>query len=96
MEMTSYGLNTGGPGVMTSGWIVVSFMTLFVGLSMAEIVSAIPTSGGPYFWAAMLAPHRYAPFLSWLTGWFNFVGQVSINLCLVRLARSLHTANSFL
>ncbi|KAJ5733527.1 APA family basic amino acid/polyamine antiporter [Penicillium malachiteum] len=74
----SYGLTTGGPGVMTVGWIVVSVMTFFVGLSMAEIVSAIPTSGGPYFWAAMLAPHKYAPFLSWLTGWFNFVGQFAV------------------
>ncbi|KAK9242040.1 amino acid/polyamine transporter I [Lipomyces tetrasporus] len=74
----SYGLNTGGPGSMTVGWIVVSFMTFFVGLSMAEIVSAIPTSGGPYFWAAMLAPKKHAPFLSWLTGWFNFVGQFAV------------------
>jgi F0F1-type ATP synthase membrane subunit a len=28
---------------MVTGWIVVSFFTMFVGLSMAEIVSAIPT-----------------------------------------------------
>jgi amino acid transporter len=59
-------------------------MTFFVGLSMAEIVSAIPTSGGPYFWAAMLAPKKYAPFLSWLTGWFNFVGQVNTPLDMLR------------
>lgn len=51
-------------------------MTMFVGLSMAEIVSAHPTSGGPYFWAAMLAPKEYSAFLSWVTGWFNFMGQV--------------------
>jgi amino acid transporter len=37
----SYGLNTGGPGVMSIGWIVVSFFTMFVALGMAEIVSAI-------------------------------------------------------
>ncbi|TLD39354.1 hypothetical protein E2P81_ATG00341 [Venturia nashicola] len=49
-----------------------------VGLSMAEIVSAIPTAGGPYFWAATLAPPRYAPFLAWFTGWFNFVGQFAV------------------
>ena len=61
---------------MAFGWIIVSFMTFFVGLSMAEIVSAIPTSGGPYFWAATLAPQKYSAFFSWLTGWFNFVGQV--------------------
>jgi hypothetical protein len=28
---------------MATGWIVVSFFTMFVALSMAEIVSAIPT-----------------------------------------------------
>ncbi|KAI4222381.1 MAG: hypothetical protein L6R36_006183 [Xanthoria steineri] len=73
-----YGLNTGGPAVMSVGWIVVSFFTMFVGLGMAEIVSAIPTSGGPYFWAAILAPKNIAPFASWVTGWFNLLGQVAV------------------
>lgn len=64
---------------MTVGWIVVSFFTLFVGLGMAEITSAHPTSGGPYFWAAMLSPNeRMAAFFSWTTGWFNFVGQFAV------------------
>lgn len=36
---------------------------------MAEITSAHPTSGGPYFWAAMLAPdEKSAAFYSWITG----------------------------
>ena len=76
----SYGLTTGGPGVMSIGWIVVSFFTFFVALGMAEITSAHPTSGGPYFWAAMLAPPsgRWSPFFSWITGWFNFLGQVAV------------------
>ncbi|MCJ1472440.1 hypothetical protein MMC13_001088 [Lambiella insularis] len=74
----SYGLNTGGPGVMSVGWIVVSAFTFIVGLGMAEIVSAIPTSGGPYFWAARLAPVSHAPFASWITGWFNLLGQVAV------------------
>lgn len=65
-----YGLNTGGPGVMSVGWIVVSFFTFFVALGMAEIVSAIPTSGGPYFWAAILAPDgKRSAFAAWVTGW---------------------------
>lgn len=55
---------------MSVGWIIVSVFTMFVGLGMAEITSAHPTSGGPYFWAAMLAPNeRYAAFFSWITGW---------------------------
>ncbi|KAK4236574.1 amino-acid permease BAT1 [Achaetomium macrosporum] len=74
----SYGLNTGGPAVMSAGWIIVSFFTLLVAIAMAEIVSAIPTSGGPYFWAALLAPPRWSPFAAWLTGWYNLLGQVAV------------------
>lgn len=73
-----YGLSTGGPGVMSVGWIVVSFFTMFVALGMAEIVSAIPSAGGPYFWAAILAPKKHAPFAAWCTGWFNLLGQVAV------------------
>jgi amino acid transporter len=64
---------------MSVGWILVSFFTLLVAFAMAEIVSAIPTSGGPYFWAAMLAPPRWSPFAAWLTGWYNLLGQVITN-----------------
>jgi len=39
-----YGLTTGGPGVMSVGWIIVAFFTFFVGLGMAEVTSAHPTS----------------------------------------------------
>jgi amino acid transporter len=63
---------------MSIGWILVSFFTLLVAIAMAEIVSAIPTSGGPYFWAAMLAPPRWSPFAAWLTGWYNLLGQVAV------------------
>lgn len=51
---------------------------MFVALGMAEIVSAIPTSGGPYFWAAILAPDKYSAFFAWVTGWFNLLGQVAV------------------
>ena len=57
---------------------MVAFFTFIVALGMAEIVSAIPTSGGPYFWAAMLAPPKHAAFAAWMTGWFNLLGQVAI------------------
>ena len=63
---------------MTVGWIIVSFFTLAVATSMAEILSSIPTSGGPYFWAYMLAPQHRAPFFAWITGWFNLIGQIAV------------------
>ena len=77
----SYGLLTGGPTVMVFGWIVVSFFTFMVGLGMAEITSAHPTSGGPYFWAAVLVPDSHTgAFFAWVTGWFNFLGQGMNNI----------------
>ncbi|KAI8384321.1 amino acid/polyamine transporter I [Radiomyces spectabilis] len=63
---------------MTWGWVGVSFFTLMVGLAMAEIASAYPTSGGLYWWAARLSSPRYAPFASWMTGWFNLIGQFAV------------------
>ncbi|CAF1349797.1 unnamed protein product [Rotaria sordida] len=73
-----YGMITGGPVVMIWGWLVVGIFTLSVGLSMAEICSAYPTSGGLYFWAGILVPKRYKPIASWFTGWFNLAGQFAV------------------
>lgn len=72
------GLTYGGPVVMTYGWFIAGFFTMFVGLSMAEICSSYPTSGGLYYWSARLAGKEWAPFASWLTGWFNIVGQWAV------------------
>ncbi|KAF8648746.1 hypothetical protein HU200_064801 [Digitaria exilis] len=70
------GLRYGGPVSMTLGWLVVSVFNGCVALSMAEICSAYPTSGGLYYWSAKLAGKEWAPLASWVTGWFNIVGQL--------------------
>lgn len=54
---------------------------MFVGFGMAEIVSAVPTSGGPYFWAAILAPKGKEAFASWITGWYANVAGVELSGC---------------
>ncbi|XP_043696295.1 amino-acid permease BAT1 homolog [Telopea speciosissima] len=72
------GLTYGGPIVMTYGWLIAGLFTMTVGLSMAEICSSYPTSGGLYYWSAKLAGKDWAPFASWLTGWFNIVGQWAV------------------
>ncbi|XP_047055351.1 amino-acid permease BAT1 homolog [Lolium rigidum] len=69
------GLRYGGPASMTLGWLVVASFNGCVALSMAEICSAYPTSGGLYYWSAKLAGKKWAPLASWVTGWFNIVGQ---------------------
>jgi amino acid transporter len=54
---------------MIYGWIIAGVFTMFVSLSMAEICSAYPTSGGLYFWSYKLAGKEWGPFASWVTGW---------------------------
>jgi amino acid permease (GABA permease) len=77
LTLYGYGMNTGGPAVIVWGWPFVGIMTLFVGLSMAEVCSSYPTAGGLYYWSAKLARRNGAAW-SWFTGWFNFLGQVAV------------------
>lgn len=72
------GLTYGGPLTMVYGWPIVGMLTLVVGLAMAEICSAYPTSGGLYFWSAKLCGNEWGPFASWLTGWSLYY-EVKIN-----------------
>ncbi|KAI7899513.1 amino acid permease-domain-containing protein [Cokeromyces recurvatus] len=58
------------------GWILVSVFTFIVGLSLAEICSAYPITGGLYIWVSKLAPSEWVPLMCWLTGWCNWLGLV--------------------
>jgi amino acid transporter len=51
LTLYGYGMNTGGPVLITWGWPFVGMMTLFVGLAMAEVCSSFPTAGGLYYWS---------------------------------------------
>ena len=64
------GLNAGGPVVMGIGWPLVTFFVLFVAAAMADLASAIPTSGALYHWASFLG----GPAWGWLTAWLNLIG----------------------
>ncbi|XP_019237448.1 PREDICTED: amino-acid permease BAT1 homolog [Nicotiana attenuata] len=65
-------LTFGGPITLVYGWPIVGLMTIIVGLALAEICSAYPTSAGLYYWSAKLSGNYFGPFASWITGW-NYV-----------------------
>ncbi len=73
-QLYGYGLNHGGPLQMTGGWLLVSFFTFFVALSMAELASSYPTSGALYHWSSFLGSKR----LGWFTACFNTIGQFAV------------------
>jgi amino acid transporter len=73
--VTLYGVgySNGGPAIIGMGWVLVTLFCLFMSAALAELTSAIPTSGGVYHWSSILGNRT--------TGWFsaalNTVGQVA-------------------
>ena len=66
--------NGGPPGVLYE-FIVVSFFYWLVAASIAELASAMPSSGGVYHWASITAG-RYGRVCGWFAGWWNFLAWV--------------------
>src|SRR3989442_15672898 len=78
LTLFGFGMFTGGPASSAYGWPLVGIMVTFVALAMAEVCSSYPTAGGLYYWSAKLAPGKSGPAWSWMTGWFNMLGQFAI------------------
>lgn len=55
-----------------------SFCNLCLAASLAEFLSAYPTAGGQYHWAAIVSWRSWAPILSWITGWVNTAGWIAL------------------
>src|SRR4051812_18038057 len=73
---TTYGqaFNNGGPIAISWGWPIIAAIILVIAFCMSELVSAYPTAGGPYWWAAKLG----GPAWAWFTGWFNVIGLIAV------------------
>ncbi|EME83102.1 uncharacterized protein MYCFIDRAFT_153757 [Pseudocercospora fijiensis CIRAD86] len=72
-----YALGYSGTGGTAWGWLIAAFMIQSTAFSMAELCSAMPTAGGLYYAAAVLAPDGWGPIASWFVGWSNFCGFVT-------------------
>ncbi|MES1219913.1 MAG: amino acid permease [Bacteroidota bacterium] len=71
--------NNGGPIAISIGWPLISLLILVIGLCMAELASAYPTSGGIYWWASKLGGAKAGFF----TGWLNLIGLLAVNASVV-------------
>lgn len=70
MTLYGFGLITGGPAVMLWGWVGVGLFVLCIGMALAEVTSAYPTSGALYYMADRLGGRKWG----WYTGWLNLLG----------------------
>lgn len=73
VTLYGHGLRMGGPAEMAFGWPLVTFFTLTVVMSMAELASSLPTSGSIYHWSCRLGGKGWG----WFTAWFNIIGQIA-------------------
>ena len=73
--VTSFHLGICGAGGASIGlgWPIVSLFTLAVAATMAQLASALPTSGGLYHWASILGGRGWG----WATAWFNLAGLIA-------------------
>src|SRR5438093_4189679 len=74
VTLYGHGLTMGGPAEMAWGWPLVTLFTLLVAMSMAELASALPTSGAMYHWSSRLGGKGWG----WYTAWFNIVGNITV------------------
>lgn len=75
-SVLSDALGAGGIG-MTWGWLIPSVLIMSVGLSLGELGSAYPTSGGLYFWTFRFAPKKIRRPASFLCAYANTLGLIS-------------------
>ena len=63
--------NGGPPGVIYE-FLVVCLFYCFISASIAELGSAMPSSGGVYNFASVCGGKRYGRICGWFAGWWNF------------------------
>ena len=78
-SVLSIGLE-GGPAALVWGWILASIFILCVGTSLAFLGSAIPTSGGLYYYTNYYCPDAFRVPLSFMIGCSNSLGLIG-GLC---------------
>lgn len=77
-----------GPAGLVWGWFLASGFIFVVGLAMADLGSAMPTSGGLYWWTHYFASPKTRNALSFLVGYSNTLGLVG-GLCSIDYGFSL-------
>ncbi|KAK1750187.1 putative amino-acid permease [Echria macrotheca] len=85
-NVSMFGLINGGTGGLI--WVYIgTFTGIFCAmLSMAEMASMAPTSGGQYHWVSEFAPRSAQKFLSYLVGWLSVLGWQVGNVAIAFLA----------
>jgi choline transport protein len=58
------------------GLIALFLASLCVGVTLSELGSAYPNSGGQYYWTSQLAPRSTRRLLAYVTGYLSWAGAI--------------------
>ncbi|KAK0463255.1 amino acid/polyamine transporter I [Desarmillaria tabescens] len=72
-----FSIPNGGAFAMVWGWTVCSIFIAAIALTVGDIASAVPTSGGLYYWTFMFLPEKWHGFLCWMVGYSNTISNVA-------------------
>jgi len=72
-------LPSGGSSAVIWGLIVAGICNMAQAVSLAEFLSAYPTAGGQYHWAAIVSWPKWSRGISYATGWINVSGWVALS-----------------
>ncbi|ORY68648.1 putative amino acid transporter [Pseudomassariella vexata] len=85
----SVSILNGGPAGLIYGLIVAVFYYSFIGLSLAELASSVPTAGGVYHWATIAAGPNWGRTVGFFTGWINFYGWMFDLAALIQITANI-------
>ncbi|KAI1331344.1 putative amino acid transporter [Xylariaceae sp. FL0255] len=85
----SVSILNGGPPGLIYGLLVAIFWYSFIGLSIAELASSVPTAGGVYHWATIAGGQKYGRVLGFFTGWINFYGWMFDLAALIQITANI-------
>ncbi|VUC22146.1 unnamed protein product [Clonostachys rosea] len=72
------GLPFGGPPVIFWGFLTMACVGLCIAISLGELSSAFPHSGGQYYWVGTMAPPSMRRFCSYMTGILSFASALCV------------------
>lgn len=72
----SIGLVCGSNVTILWGWVLFGVFSIMISLSLSEIASKFPTSGGVYHFSCILSSEKYSLVTSWFDGWYLIVGNL--------------------
>ncbi|KAI1103590.1 amino acid transporter [Jackrogersella minutella] len=85
----SVSILNGGPPGLIFGLIVAVFWYSFIGMSLAELASSVPTAGGVYHWATIAAGPNWGRTVGFFTGWINFYGWMFDLAALIQITANI-------